>query len=323
MKKWIFFGLTTAGLVVASLVLTVFITQKLNAYEKNRLEVADTMSAENRLSNVWEWPDWMSTDDESIASYHVLKEKGDKSYEQATDLGWLMLIIVGAYVFLNFLFYRKNQEKTRVMGFVMLLSSASFLYLGLNSPFLEIEAFKDNVEARIPLWSSNDIKDSEYLPDWEIVDDLVDYTLGEDEENEMVLDVQGRVYFFYQNKSVLQLIKLLYTGGNIPVALIILLFSIIFPAIKLISSFILLMSPESVYAQSSIKVINKIGKWSMADVMVASIFLAYFSFSNMNMGVDTGATTLIGLYFFLAFVVLSIFSGSYIKKYIQRRELGL
>ena len=320
MKKWLFFSLTTVGLVVASLFLTIFITTKLNAYEENRLEIADKMSAENRLANVWEWPDWLSTDDESISNYFDLKEKGDAIYGEALNLGLLLLLVVGAYVLLNFFVYRKHDEKARIMGFVMIISAASFLYLGLNSPFLEIEAFKDNVEAKIPLWSSGDVKETIDLPDW--LQGGVDYVLGEEDDNEMVVDVQGRVYFFYQNKSVLQLIKLLYTGGNIPVALIILLFSIIFPAVKLITSFVLLMSPESVYAKSAINVINKIGKWSMADVMVASIFLAYFSFSNMNMGVDTGSETLIGLYFFLAFVILSIFSGSYIKKYIQRREMN-
>ena len=66
----------------------------------------------------------------------------------------------------------------------------------------------------------------------------------------------------------------------------------------------------------SISIINKLGKWSMADVFVSSIFLSVFSFSNMNSGVDTASKTLIGIYFFLAFVVLSIISGVFLKKIV-------
>jgi len=275
----------------------------MNEYEENRLEIAEKMSAEERLTNIWEWPDITGVASDNVDAYLTLKNEGDDIYDKGVNYGIILLLIVALFVAINFFVYRKHEEKVRIMGFVMLLSAASFLYLGLKTPFLEIEAFKDDVEVKIPI--------SEKLSP------ITDF-FGMD--NELAMDVEGRVYFMYQNKSVLQLIKMLYTGGNIPVALIILLFSIIFPVVKLTTSVVLLLSPGSSYADSAVRVINKLGKWSMADVMVASIFLAYFSFSNMNVGVDTGASTLVGLYFFTAFVVLSIFSGSYIKKYINSRK---
>lgn len=81
--------------------------------------------------------------------------------------------------------------------------------------------------------------------------------------------------------------------------------------------------PGSKYSENAITVIGKLGKWSMADVFVASVFLAFFSFSNMSLGVETGSSALIGLYFFVAFVVFSIFSGYFLKgtvKGIQARK---
>ena len=83
---------------------------------------------------------------------------------------------------------------------------------------------------------------------------------------------------------------------------------------KLISSIVILLNPLSKYSKNAVNVVNKIGKWSMADVFVAGVFLAYFSFSNMNVGVETSAKTLIGLYFFLGFVILSILSSYFVKK---------
>jgi uncharacterized paraquat-inducible protein A len=137
------------------------------------------------------------------------------------------------------------------------------------------------------------------------------------------LGITGRVYALYQMKSVMGVIGFLYTGGNIPVAIIILIFSILFPLIKLLSSMVVFIWPGSKYSENAITVIGKLGKWSMADVFVASVFLAFFSFSNMSLGVETGSSALIGLYFFVAFVVFSIFSGYFLKgtvKGIQARK---
>ena len=55
----------------------------------------------------------------------------------------------------------------------------------------------------------------------------------------------------------------------------------------------------------------------MADVFVVGAFLSYLSFSNMSPGVDVEANIVFGLFFFLAYVVLSIFLGSILKKSIQ------
>ena len=47
----------------------------------------------------------------------------------------------------------------------------------------------------------------------------------------------------------------------------------------------------------------------MADIFVAACFLAFLSFNNLNIGIQTESTTLIGLYFFLGYCLLSI--GTY------------
>ncbi len=70
------------------------------------------------------------------------------------------------------------------------------------------------------------------------------------------------------------------------------------------------------------KTVGRIGKWSMADVFVVATFLSYLSFSNMNSGIDTEAKTLVGLYFFLAYCILSIASSQFIELAVKK-EKGL
>ena len=56
----------------------------------------------------------------------------------------------------------------------------------------------------------------------------------------------------------------------------------------------------------------------MADVFVASSFLVFLSFNNMNVGVQNDSKVLFGLYFFLAYVVISITASIFVWLAIRR-----
>ena len=55
----------------------------------------------------------------------------------------------------------------------------------------------------------------------------------------------------------------------------------------------------------------------MADVYVVGAFLSYLSFSNMNPGVDVEANIVFGLYFFLSYVIISVFLGGVLKRSLE------
>jgi hypothetical protein len=61
----------------------------------------------------------------------------------------------------------------------------------------------------------------------------------------------------------------------------------------------------------------------MADVFVAAAFLSYLSFKNMNTGIQTSSQTMIGLYFFFTYCILSLISSHLIVKVKEIREKGL
>jgi hypothetical protein len=119
---------------------------------------------------------------------------------------------------------------------------------------------------------------------------------------------KGKTYFYYQNKGIMDVIKLLWTSGSKPVALAIGTFSVIIPLIKLLFSLIILLFPIT-RAKTLRKVLSYISKWSMADVFVVGAFLAYLSFANMSPGVQMDANVLFGLYYFGGYVLVSILLG--------------
>lgn len=127
---------------------------------------------------------------------------------------------------------------------------------------------------------------------------------------------QGRTYFYYQNKGVFDIIGILMEAKNYIVAVCIGLFSFIIPCVKLGASLLMLLYP-SFASKKTQGVLGFISKWSMADVFVVGAFLSYLSFSNMSPGVDVEANIVFGLFFFLAYVVISIFLGFVLMKSIQ------
>jgi hypothetical protein len=93
---------------------------------------------------------------------------------------------------------------------------------------------------------------------------------------------QDQVIFF-QTKSILDVIHILLRNGkadSVFVGCLILLFSVIFPVIKLICTSIYLFIKEKSNRFIKYMAFNS-GKWSMADVMVVAIFMAYVGFQGI------------------------------------------
>jgi hypothetical protein len=86
---------------------------------------------------------------------------------------------------------------------------------------------------------------------------------------------------FYQSKSILQVVRVLLTAkqaDSIFVGVLILLFSVLLPIAKLVCSELMLLSTR-LRDNRVVRVLAlKTGKWSMADVLVVAIFMAYVGF---------------------------------------------
>ncbi len=89
---------------------------------------------------------------------------------------------------------------------------------------------------------------------------------------------------YYKSKSILEVVRLMLAQGKVDVmavGFLVLLFSVLFPVAKLLSSLIYIYNPNLRDTGFIRFMVFKTGKWSMADVMVVAIFMSYIGFSGI------------------------------------------
>jgi hypothetical protein len=140
---------------------------------------------------------------------------------------------------------------------------------------------------------------------------------------------------YYKNKSILEVVKTLAENGKadlIAVAVLVFTFSVLFPFLKLSSSLVYLFKVGAEKWKFIRFMVFKTGKWSMADVMVVAIFMAYIGFSGivteqLSQLKDISTTVDIlttnnsslkeGFFLFTGFVLLSILISTKIEQAID------
>lgn len=115
---------------------------------------------------------------------------------------------------------------------------------------------------------------------------------------------------FNETRSILGTIDGLFENDNALVAYLILLFSVIVPVAKALTLLGALLLPSLQTSRSLHKFVALISKWSMADVFVVGVFIAFLS-TNSNDSV--GAELHSGFYYFLGYCVVSIATAQVIR----------
>ena len=113
----------------------------------------------------------------------------------------------------------------------------------------------------------------------------------------------GDVVLSFESKGVIGSISKLFENGDAVVALVILLFSVLIPTVKILSLLFVSVFMKSKFAHGIVKFFKMIGKWSMVDVFVVATFLVYLT---VDKGDVSRAEVEVGLYFFLAYVIVSM-----------------
>lgn len=136
---------------------------------------------------------------------------------------------------------------------------------------------------------------------------------------------------YFQSKSIQDVFWVMITHKDIEmkiVGILMVCFSIVFPVFKLLSS---LVYYYDYCGARKFKVINffvlKSGKWSMADVLVVAIFMAYIGFNGIinsqmadlrttgeavNVVTTNGTNLQPGFYLFLIYTILAMFLSGFI-----------
>lgn len=134
----------------------------------------------------------------------------------------------------------------------------------------------------------------------------------------------GDIVLSFESKGIMGSIMKLYDNGDFVVALVILLFSVIVPLLKVLSLLFMSIFMESTsignLAGYLVNFFKMIGKWSMVDVFVVAVFLVYLTSNNADV---SKAEIEVGLYFFLVYVlvsmVLSLSANRLLKTQISTR----
>ncbi len=213
----------------------------------------------------------------------------------------LMLILVLLIFLLNLLV---PGPLGQLQAPILILSALSLLVCGIITPMIQLEA-------RIDL--------------------MMFQLLGE----EVLFRDQ---IIFFQSKSITDMVRILMDEGTIQmifVAVLIFSFSVLFPALKLISSYVYYMDFAGLRKNFLIKFfVLKSGKWSMADVMVVALFMAYIGFNGVvssqlksiadnaeafEVFTTNGTMLLGGFYLFLSFVL----TGLILSEALMRRSRNM
>ena len=129
---------------------------------------------------------------------------------------------------------------------------------------------------------------------------------------------------YYKSKSILEVVRLMLMQGKmdvLAVGLLVLLFSVLFPVAKLLSSLAYIYNQKLQSNRIIRFMVFKTGKWSMADVMVVAIFMSYIGFSGIlteqlnqlegltnkiDILTTTKSSLQIGFFLFTSFAILSL-----------------
>ncbi len=131
-----------------------------------------------------------------------------------------------------------------------------------------------------------------------------------------------RLYFWTDTHSILSVLSALWAGGEIFLASVVFVFSVLFPAFKLI--YIGMAGTLVTFGPAKrgrwFKRIGWLGKWSMLDVLILALLVFYAKATDF-----ADAVTLPGVYFFSASVFLTMIANGLIdgeEAPVERRELS-
>jgi len=118
------------------------------------------------------------------------------------------------------------------------------------------------------------------------------------------------LYFWSETYSLAAIVARLFEEGEFFLCGVIFLFSIVFPALKLIyllAAFVLRPSGASAYGRFHAS-ISWLGKWSMLDVLVLALVVFYAKSTSLS-----DAIALPGVYLFTASVILTMLAYAIVE----------
>jgi paraquat-inducible protein A len=124
-----------------------------------------------------------------------------------------------------------------------------------------------------------------------------------------------RFYIWIDVHSLLSVVRELYVSGELILATVVCLFSIVFPILKLLYLLALysIRHIQPARAVDWLKRLSWLGKWSMLDVLVLALVVFYAKATNL-----ADATSMPGIYLFASAVILTMIATAMIEHDMER-----
>jgi len=224
--------------------------------------------------------------DTKQAAIETIDAKIEILKQQQRPYTYLIFIII--FLMTVFTMFSRNMNKNEF--FILSLSCVVLLTIGVLLPMISIDARISKM-------------------DFHLLGESISFT-------DQIL--------YFKSKSILEVVHVMLLNDKlevVAVGILVLLFSVVFPVSKLISSVMFIFS-EKLRNNAIVKfMIFKTAKWTMADVMVVAIFMAYIGFSgiiseqlkdletiaiHLDLLTTNGSSLQIGFFLFTAFAFLSL-----------------
>jgi uncharacterized paraquat-inducible protein A len=139
------------------------------------------------------------------------------------------------------------------------------------------------------------------------------------------LKVEGTVEVFESTRSLLETMSKLISHDHVVVGLLIGLFGVIIPLIKITLTLVSLFLNSQEDKERLLNISSLLSKWSMSDVFVMAIIVAFMAINANEQSVDTvkmNAELRSGFYFFTAYCLLAIAASQLLSRRTKPKQLA-
>lgn len=131
------------------------------------------------------------------------------------------------------------------------------------------------------------------------------------------LNIEGSAQVFESTRSLLEMMSKLISHEHIIVGLLIGLFGVIIPAVKIILTLLSLAINSQEDKQRLLKISGLLSKWSMSDVFMMAVLVTFLTVNANEQAlgaVQLNAELQSGFYFFSAYCLLAIAAGQLFER---------
>lgn len=203
----------------------------------------------------------------------------------------------------------------KAIALLLLLAAYALLIPGLNQPVLNVQGTVE--KTKLVELGRELLNESKTTPG--LMRNLADMVVD-------TIDVSGTVNAFDKTQSIIGTAQQLLSDDHVLVAVLIVVFSVVIPVLKGLMLLVTLVLPPSLKRHRVMLVNNLLSKWSMADVFVIAIFIAFLAGNGLQEDqglVDFSAKLETGFWYFLGYCLVSILATQLLAHAYQKEDAKL